>query len=708
MEILMDHIKISVILLCAGLTDGVVKAGLEEQSYPLMEIISPEQGIQPAAYNAGANLAGGDWIAFLQQDTRLAATCMETLLWAVAASPHTAGVYANYIDKRTGKTIVYPEEIEGLLQSPPPVFFVKKETWLQNGGLDENLPLEQGLADFWRRLLGKGEKVLHISAPLFEVPLEKEVVFAKQQGAPHTLGEKAYCHAKAQQEKPFAGLWQGPKTWPLSPAKQGKNLLLVLPHMVMGGADQFNLDLMDGLLEKGWKITVITTLPEHNTWRQLFLKRTVDLFELPAFLDMGAWPAFIEHIITSRSISHLLFTNSYFGYYLAPILRLRFPQLVLADYIHMEEWYYRGGGYAKPSGAVGEFLDKTFVCNENTRRVMLEVFKRRAETVQTVYIGVNTSFYNPNKIPEGLLREELNLQPERPVVLFPCRITPQKRPLLMLQIAELVKQQVPDVAFVVAGDGVLLDEMQRETKNKQLEQTVYFAGSKEDLRFFYKDATITLVCSLKEGLSLTSYESLAMGTPVITSDVGGQAELIDDSVGAVLPLLEKEDGSDGALKHEINKEEAVLFAKEIINLLTDKEKYNACKNNARKKVLNGFTTENMQQEMANQLSFLQKAEFVEKRELTAKENQHLQQLFENYLEIYMAAEAFEREKQIVERERDYYQAYYVQEGHPSAVELNRIRHLKSYRVIQSLQENKIRRALQSLIPKKQEVRGESK
>lgn len=56
----------------------------------------------------------------------------------------------------------------------------------------------------------------------------------------------------------------------------------------------------------------------------------------------------------------------------------------------------------------------------------------------------------------------------------------------------------------------------------------------------YQDASITLICSIKEGLSLTAYESCAMGTPVVSSDVGGQSDLIDDTVGILVPVRQSE------------------------------------------------------------------------------------------------------------------------------------------------------------------------
>ena len=53
----------------------------------------------------------------------------------------------------------------------------------------------------------------------------------------------------------------------------------------------------------------------------------------------------------------------------------------------------------------------------------------------------------------GYLHEKLNLDKQRPIVLFPCRIHEQKRPFMLLDIAEGVIKNVPDVAFVVVGDG---------------------------------------------------------------------------------------------------------------------------------------------------------------------------------------------------------------------------------------------------------------
>ena len=82
---------------------------------------------------------------------------------------------------------------------------------------------------------------------------------------------------------------------------------------------------------------------------------------------------------------------------LEKLLRAQFPELAIMDYVHMEEWYWRNGGYARTSGAMGEVLEKTYVCNERTRRVLIQDFGRKPESVETLYIGVDQELYDAEK-----------------------------------------------------------------------------------------------------------------------------------------------------------------------------------------------------------------------------------------------------------------------------------------------------------------------
>ena len=248
----------------------------------------------------------------------------------------------------------------------------------------------------------------------------------------------------------------------------------------------------------------------------------------------------------------------------------------------MEEWYWKNGGYARTSGALGGILEKTYVCNSSTKKVMENAFGRDAESVEVLYIGVDNEHFSPETVEKGLIRRELGIDEAAPVILFPCRIHPQKRPFLMLEIANKTIEKMKNAVFLVVGDGPQLEQLKQETNRMGLSKNILFTGFQQDMRPFYKDSDITLICSLKEGLALTAYESLSMGKPVITSDVGGQSELIDETVGAVIPLFENE--KTDLDNRAYSGEEIMAYVEAITILLEDETAYRKQVEAARKKL----------------------------------------------------------------------------------------------------------------------------
>jgi len=158
----------------------------------------------------------------------------------------------------------------------------------------------------------------------------------------------------------------------------------------------------------------------------------------------------------------------------------------------------------------------------------------------------------------------------------------------MLEIADALKKHITNVVFMVVGDGEQLNELRIQAKQKSLEKTVFFAGSQIDMRPFYKDSKITLICSIKEGLALTTYESLSMGVPVVSADVGGQSELIDDMVGAVIPLMQDEATQYDS--RDFNQEEISLYVETLNGILSAESKYTIMRATCRARIVGSFST----------------------------------------------------------------------------------------------------------------------
>lgn len=365
------------------------------------------------------------------------------------------------------------------------------------------------------------------------------------------------------------------------------NILFIFPWMVMGGADKFNLDLITSLDKEKYSITIVTTQQTEYKWKQKFEQVADSIFELPSFLDRKDWPAFMEYLIESRNIGIVFNSNSTCGYMLLPYIKALFKDIVIIDYIHMEEWYNRNGGYSRDSQGVTSVIDKTYFCNKNSERILKEHFNVDSKKAETIYIGVDTDAFDPKKFNKEQLKEKYNIPKDKKIINFIARIDYQKRPYLFLEIVSKLVEKNKDVYFVVAGDGPLFSEIKKAAKKKKINKYIKFLGKSDSPSEVYMISDLNLNCSIKEGLALTSYESLSLGIPVVSCDVGGQKELITKDVGVIVPCLQKEEDV-----YEINysEEEINNYVIAIEKVLNNLDKY---KSNCRKHVIENFNVKDM-------------------------------------------------------------------------------------------------------------------
>lgn len=408
------------------------------------------------------------------------------------------------------------------------------------------------------------------------------------------------------------------------------HILMLIPWMTMGGADKFNLDLIKNIDRKKFDFSIVTTIPSENEWQQRFEHYTDQIFNLPDFLDPAHYLDFVGYYIKSRNVDMVFVTNSYVGYYMMPWLRKNFPQISIIDYVHMEEWYWRAGGFARISGMMGAFVDKTYVCNSMTRNVLVDIFGRKTDYVKTMYIGVDAEEFDRDKVKPGYLYHEYGIDKDRDIILFPCRIHPQKRPFMMLDIAEKVYSENKSALFVVVGDGEQFDELKNVIHDRQLDKAVICIGRSDKMKECYRDAKLTLICSLKEGLALTAYESCSMGVPVITSDVGGQGDLIDNTVGAIIPTMQSED--EDLDNRAFDTKEVQAFVDAIQNLLENGNRYQECSRNCRQRIVNGFSTKKMAENMEKEILHIYND--IELKEKHRKQSENMVELAALSDEIY--------------------------------------------------------------------------
>lgn len=136
--------------------------------------------------------------------------------------------------------------------------------------------------------------------------------------------------------------------------------------------------------------------------------------------------------------------------------------------------------------------------------------------------------------PHPAPRTELGIADEVPVVGTVANLRPQKGHTHLLAAAEIVRREVPDVRFVLVGDGPSAARVAAEVRSRGLSGTVELTGGRDDAPALYGAFDVFALPSMAEGLPLAPLEAMASGVPVVTTDAGGLRELIEDGRDALI------------------------------------------------------------------------------------------------------------------------------------------------------------------------------
>ena len=121
-------------------------------------------------------------------------------------------------------------------------------------------------------------------------------------------------------------------------------------------------------------------------------------------------------------------------------------------------------------------------------------------------------------------------------LLFLSRIIRDKGIYELVDAFELIKAQFPDLKLTIAGDGPELKALTRYVNERNFGNSVIFTGyvrNSAKAKVFL-ESDIYILPTFSEGCPVSLLEAMAAGLAVITSPVGGIADIIDDDVNGIL------------------------------------------------------------------------------------------------------------------------------------------------------------------------------
>lgn len=158
------------------------------------------------------------------------------------------------------------------------------------------------------------------------------------------------------------------------------------------------------------------------------------------------------------------------------------------------------------------------------------------ETPMTILpTGLDMAVFQSGKGSE--FREKHNIPPSRPVMLFVGRVAFEKNISFLLDVTECLQKSIPDILFVIAGEGPAEKSLHAQVKRRGLENSVAFVGYMHrdgDLQACYKAADVFVFASRTETQGLVLIEAMACGTPVVSTAVLGTKDVIGSGRGGLV------------------------------------------------------------------------------------------------------------------------------------------------------------------------------
>lgn len=203
---------------------------------------------------------------------------------------------------------------------------------------------------------------------------------------------------------------------------------------------------------------------------------------------------------------------------------------------------------------------------ESIRKIIAE--RGITSRVEVIPTGIDVDFYADGHRKRA--REAYGIPPDATVLGHLGRLNREKNLDYLAEAVSTILQEDKNVWFLMAGKGELTDRIQEVYEERGIRDRLAFPGplTGQDVADAYAAMDLFLFTSQTDTQGLVLAEAMAAGVPVVAIDAPGARDcIVHDESGLVLPAKTDEGG----------------FAREITDLLADKERYARYVQGARKR-----------------------------------------------------------------------------------------------------------------------------
>ena len=183
------------------------------------------------------------------------------------------------------------------------------------------------------------------------------------------------------------------------------------------------------------------------------------------------------------------------------------------------------------------FTDKGIAVSEAVKKASIVKRKIPREKMIVLHNGIIfDEFKIPNNIEIKEERKKWKLDEDTNVIGTIAKLRKEKGLEYLIKAVPRVLSAIPNSSFFIVGDGSLRNSLENLAKQLGIMKNITFTGFIENVSTILSIFDLKVLPSLTEGFGLVIVEAMAMGKPIIATDVGGVKEILTDGeTGLLIP-----------------------------------------------------------------------------------------------------------------------------------------------------------------------------
>lgn len=332
--------------------------------------------------------------------------------------------------------------------------------------------------------------------------------------------------------------------------------------MIVGGAQENTLLTIIDHINKGHEVTLISG-PSPGPEGELLKNKKIPDFKtiicphlmrrISPFHDLAAYSALKKTLKELRpDVVHTHSSKAgVIGRAAAWSVKIPFIcHTVHGQAFHRYETPLKNALYKASERWAAKRCHKIFAVADAMINQCLESNIAPAEKYMTVYSGMELENYLADNNQENCeLRQKLGIPQDASVVITVARLFPLKGYEYLIPAAEIINKSINNVYFLVVGNGIMMEDIKRKTKEMGLNFVFTGLVPPSDVYKYVALSDLMIHLSLREGLPRTIVQALASGKPAIGFDLDGTPEVVkEDETGFIAEPENCQQVADYAIK----------------------------------------------------------------------------------------------------------------------------------------------------------------